>query len=475
MKKVLLLVAILVFTLGSGNLMAQLDGHGNAPDFTLTDIDGADHHLYEYLDSGKVVLIDFFAVWCGICQSNTPVLEGIYNKYGPEGSQVMEFLSLEAYSPTTDQEVREFMETFESTNPHVNETEEVGAMYKLSGFPYYYVVAPDRSYKVFAGITMNLENELSDAIETSPGLRDVENDIRIIGFDKPRGSYCNEDIVPEVEFQNYGKNEITDLWLNIEIDGILEYTQQFSELLLPYEYASLTFPKLENLAQGWHDFEVLIGSVNYSHDAEANNGPSKGSFLFLKESEELTIQVTTDTYPAETFWQVTEEGKVAAERQSYNIASTTFYDTICLEANHCYTISLHDRFGDGLSKGGLQLIYRGDTIAEFKADSFSNRLEQIEFCLSETSGISINTLKDYDIIVSPNPASGEINLSFPPDFEGPSIITLHNIVGQVLFEGRLDNGLAEKSINLSAFSNGIIFLRIAYGNQVLTKKIFIQK
>ncbi len=476
MKKVLILFGTVVFlTLGSGNSMAQLDGHGNAPDFTLTDIDGTEHHLYDYLDSGKVVLIDFFATWCGICRSNTPLLEDIYNKYGPGGSGVMELLSLEAYTPTTDLEVREFMETYGSTNPHINETEGVGEMYNLSGFPYYYVVAPDRSYKVFAGIVMNLESELSYAIENSPGLRDVENDIRIIGFNEPRGTYCNEDIIPEIELQNYGKNDITQLRLNIEIDGILEYSREYTERLLPYEYATLTFPKLENLDQGWHEFDVSVSSVNSSSDAEPNNGPSSGSFLFLQQSENLIVKVITDTYPAETFWQVTEDGKVAAERQSFQIASTTYHDTICLEANHCYTISLHDRFGDGLSTGGLQLIYRGDIIAEFKSDSFNSGSEQIEFCLSGASGIDVNTLKEYDIIAFPNPTNGEINLMFPYDFEQSSIVTLHNLAGQVFYEEQLSRGLTKKTINLSAFSNGIIFLRVSYGNQVITKEILIQK
>lgn len=33
-----------------------------APDFTATDTKGNTHHLYEYCDSGKYVLIEFFFV-----------------------------------------------------------------------------------------------------------------------------------------------------------------------------------------------------------------------------------------------------------------------------------------------------------------------------------------------------------------------------------------------------------------------------
>ena len=42
---------------------SQLADGTTAPDFTLTDINGTSHNLYTYLNAGKTVVIDFFAVW----------------------------------------------------------------------------------------------------------------------------------------------------------------------------------------------------------------------------------------------------------------------------------------------------------------------------------------------------------------------------------------------------------------------------
>lgn len=85
MKKLYLLFALLVSVAFTAS--AQLPDGSTAPDWTLTDINGVEHHLYEYLDSGYTVVIDFSATWCGPCWNyhNSGALEELYINHGPAG------------------------------------------------------------------------------------------------------------------------------------------------------------------------------------------------------------------------------------------------------------------------------------------------------------------------------------------------------------------------------------------------------
>ena len=57
-----------------------------APDFTLKSMDGDNIKLSEM--AGNVVLINFWASWCGPCREEMPLLNSLHNKYEPLGFAV---------------------------------------------------------------------------------------------------------------------------------------------------------------------------------------------------------------------------------------------------------------------------------------------------------------------------------------------------------------------------------------------------
>ncbi len=106
MKQLYLLLFTLLFGLSTPNILANpvlpLNDNAIAPNFTVTDINGVSHTLYDYLDQGKMVILDFSATWCPPCWAyhQAHILADIYNAYGPNGTNEVMVLFIEADAST---------------------------------------------------------------------------------------------------------------------------------------------------------------------------------------------------------------------------------------------------------------------------------------------------------------------------------------------------------------------------------------
>lgn len=58
-----------------------------APDFTLKSLEGSNLRLDEY--KGQVVLINFWATWCGPCRQEMPLLDQLYTRYERVGFSLL--------------------------------------------------------------------------------------------------------------------------------------------------------------------------------------------------------------------------------------------------------------------------------------------------------------------------------------------------------------------------------------------------
>lgn len=100
-----------------------------APDFTLTARDGGTVSLAKH--RGEVIVLNFWATWCGPCRKEMPLLESIHRRYQERGLTLIG-VNVERDPKAADAWLRQTPVTF----PIVYDTEsKVSQLYKVNGMP----------------------------------------------------------------------------------------------------------------------------------------------------------------------------------------------------------------------------------------------------------------------------------------------------------------------------------------------------
>lgn len=121
----------------------------NAPatDFVLKDIDGNTVTLSSL--KGKVVILDFWATWCGPCKASFPAMQMAVNKYKADPNVKFLFIHTWERSATPTKDAAEFIKSMnykfdvlmDTKDPETKANKVVGD-YKVKGIPSKFVIDP---------------------------------------------------------------------------------------------------------------------------------------------------------------------------------------------------------------------------------------------------------------------------------------------------------------------------------------------
>ncbi len=127
--------------------LSQVNIGGTAPDFTLQSPTGENVSLSAL--RGKVVLLDFWATWCGPCLRELPNVKALYEKYHSKGLEIMG-VSLD--DAKTAENWKKMVVAREMTWVHGSSLQgwecPVARLYNVTAIPRMYII--DREGKIIA-------------------------------------------------------------------------------------------------------------------------------------------------------------------------------------------------------------------------------------------------------------------------------------------------------------------------------------
>lgn len=151
----------------------------NAPDFSMTDTYGTEWNLYEQLEQGTTVVLDFFYVACVPCQTQSPEIAIMYNDYMTSN---MDVLVLGISNRDDNASVEQFDQTYNITYPTAGDqgggdtiTELYQSWFSFFAWPWYAVVCPDTSLQGYVSPTVPGVPEIRALVDECLGISSIDS------------------------------------------------------------------------------------------------------------------------------------------------------------------------------------------------------------------------------------------------------------------------------------------------------------
>jgi len=463
-----------IFSFMSILSFGQLESNTLAPDFTITDLEGNEHNLYDILDEGKTVIIDVFATWCGPCWGfhESHALEDIYNAYGPEGENDMFVFGIEADGQTNLDCIYDLPGCNSSSigdwtagvSYPISNNSQINGLYDINYFPTVYIIFPNKIVREIGPLSYN---QIVSYRENIPQLKSGVNP-ELIDFRGDNGATCDSfhGAAPYFLFSNMGEENINTADISIYKNGEEIMNMQVTDTIASYGIIAevQVTPSIvsENTV-----FEALVSNIN----GDPSHNLSVSSTITLETNNVVKVYATTDgeAIAHNNRYEIFDEDEnlIASGSLAENNASIT--NTHFLYHGGCYNFKVYDDGGNGvdgeimMTDGNGNLIYKS-------AGAFS--VDEDEFNVKSVSAID-EALSDKSFVINENPVGDQLIIDLSPDLAGSINICVLNVYGQVLEHEILDNQ-NRISFDTKGWTQGVYFVSLQNERSKVAKQIVKQ-
>ena len=484
---------------------AQMADGTVVPDFTTVDHDGNSHNLYEYLEQGKTVIIDVYAVWCGPCWDyhQTHALADAYNLFGPEGSDNLVVMGIEGDASTSESSIwtgagNSIGDWTEGIPYIMADDADVANLLEIAYYPTVYKICPgDKTIYEIGQLSVGaIGNEIYD-VDCMPPSNSLD-----VGFS---GIPDSPELCP---------GETTDLSASVINNGSSTAQQYSVKVYNPagdlvaqgpfvgnhYTYQNKTVNLGSYTATGNDNLTYVI---EFSGDEnEANNTRTKAiNSAPTAVGNFINLELKTDFYGFETYWEIRDENGTAVASGGnevvgpngggVNVASSsdpTAYDNnevynieIELPSNDlsCYEFLIVDDNNDGICCGDGSGYYK-------LIDNSGNLIltgGQFEMELTERFGAGApvatsNIELVNSLAVYPNPVVDQLTVAFEMEKTSDIEISILNTLGQQVRSLGMNTYAAGEQVvafDVNDLQSGIYLVSMKNETGISTRKFTVAK
>lgn len=456
MKKVLLLFAAVVFAFG---LKAQCP-HTEAIDFTATDCHGTEVHLFDILDGGQSVLIDFFYTTCGPCQQATPKVAEAYTRLGCNMHDVF-FMEITPYD--NDAACQNWCQNYGIEYPTIG-TNGGGAslisQYGITAFPTVILITPD--HHIVINDLWPISNSQTIVDQLAPyGIQ--EHDCDAPAPDPQVEIAVGEVTATTIEATFAPNADCASYWYMLGTEVEMQMWQQMMGTTLEQLVQMWGIQAAEETTYTWTDqqpateytiYVVPIDADGNAYEAIKENVTTASQGGTGEALVELTVDLISNT---EATINAVPNSEVA--EYHYGFITVDYYNEIGPEA--AADIIREDGYPayqpESFTWSNLEpsvYYYALGTAKNLNDEWGATTLVEV---FTDIDGVveSVNTF-----VVYPNPANDFVTISG----EGLDVVSVYNALGQKVDEFVSEG--TECKIATNKYENGVYFVKVNNGPAV---------